>query len=207
MIYTPKHFQVEHPELAHKIIRHYPFATLISVREQAPIISHLPLLLDLDHKRLLGHMARANPQWRSFRMDTPVTAVFTGPHAYVSPRWYEPQPDNVPTWNYGVVHVHGIPKVLADESNAFRVMQQLVQAHDPEWPLVLGELDRRELLREIVVFEIPLSQVDAKFKLSQNRSPVDAQNVARLLSDQPDQMQRETGELMLRLQSQETGGA
>ncbi len=199
MIYTPKHFGIEREDLVHEIIRTYSFATLITVNTATPSISHLPLLLDESGTKLLGHMARANPQWRSFAADTIATAVFMGPHAYISPRWYEPQADNVPTWNYAVVHTHGIPEVLKDEIAAYDVMQKLVSTYDPEWPLELPDKDKRSMMREIVVFEITIKKIEAKFKLSQNRSQQDIQNVANVLTGQSDQTQREAGELMKRI--------
>ena len=198
LIYTPKHFEVQQTALIHKIIRRYNFATLITVWEQTPIISHLPFLLDhRDGKNLLlAHMARANPQWRSFRQEVEASVLFQGPHAYVSPRWYQPKPDNVPTWNYGVVHAHGVPKIIYEEDAAFGVMRRLVQHHDPQWSFDLSDQDRRKMMREIVVFEIEVARFEAKFKLSQNRSVEDIDSIVRHLLQSGDQDERQTGELM-----------
>ncbi len=212
MIYTPKHFEVQQTELIHEIIRRYNFGTLIAVKDITPTISHLPFLLNASSGKagvgtLMAHMARANPQWRSFQQDAEVTVLFQGPHAYVSPRWYQPNPDNVPTWNYAVIHAHGVPRVLHEEESAFDIMQQLVQKHDPEWTLKLSDQDRREMMREIVVFEIAVTRLEAKFKMSQNRPQADAVRVASELSGSSDQTERETGELMLRLQHQNQANA
>jgi transcriptional regulator len=202
--YVPDHFKEPNQQLVHEIIRSYNFAALITVLDGLPVIGHFPLLFEpggaSGDGMVFGHMARANPQWRSFKAGVvTATVIFQGPHAYISPRWYQPAPDNVPTWNYAVVHVQGIPRIIGEAAAAYAVMQQLVQRHDPEWPLALSEQDRRELQREIVVFEIAVTKIEAKFKLSQNRSVEDADNVARLLSEQSDQVQRETGDLMQRL--------
>ncbi|MCX6124881.1 MAG: FMN-binding negative transcriptional regulator [Proteobacteria bacterium] len=197
MIYTPKHFKVERPELAHQIIQRYNFATLISFQEDTPIMSHLPFLFEPQVGRdglLLAHMARANPQWRTFRVQAEVTVIFQGPHAYVSPRWYTPQADNVPTWNYAAVHVHGIPRVISDEVSANAVMKRLVEHHDPNWTLALPDQDQKELLREIVVFAIDVTKVDAKFKLSQNRSQSDQAEVASALAKGSTDNEREFSE-------------
>jgi len=199
VLYTPSHFDASTSSLVSEIIHRYNFATLITVKDDLPVISHLPFLYQAERSMLFGHMARANPQWRTFRPEKDVLVIFQGPHAYVSPRWYQPQPDNVPTWNYAVVHVHGTPKVVQDETAAYEVMLSLVARHDPDWKLSLSDQDRREMMREIVVFEIEVKKLEAKFKLSQNRPEGDAEHVAEELSGCRDQVERETGEMMRRL--------
>ena len=202
MIYTPKHFREGHTELIHDIIRRYNFATLVSLSGNSPVFSHLPFVLADNTKTLCAHMARANPQWKSFAPDHEVTVIFQGPHAYVSPRWYEPQAANVPTWNYAVVHAKGMPRIIHEEDAAFAAMQRLVQYHDPQWPLELAEKERRELLAQIVLFEIELTQLEAKFKLSQNRSARDRENVASELLRSKDPTDHALGGLMQRVASQ-----
>ena len=201
-MYTPPHFRVDDTATAHEIIRRYSFATLITVVDGHPSISHLPFLFEADqsaHGKLVAHMARANPQWRSFPDGGKVTVVFQGPHAYVSPRWYAPEPDSVPTWNYAVVHCTGTPRILADDADAFEAQRKLVAAHDPEWTLDLPEKDKMEMLHAIVVFEIPVERMEAKFKLSQNRSAEDQANVARKLTEQGDDLGRYMAEIMRRI--------
>lgn len=201
-MYTPKHFALQDLDLIHELVERYNFASLISIRDQKPLITHLPFLFDRakgPHGTLLAHMARANPQWKGFQQNAAATVLFQGPHAYVSPRWYEARLDNVPTWNYAVVHGHGTVHLIEDEARALKIMQQLVQIHDPEWNVPLDDGPRRAKMREIVVFEIAISSWEAKFKLSQNRSEADVARVANELSKSHDQAQRETGQLMARL--------
>jgi transcriptional regulator len=103
-VYVPTAFAETDTTRLHEFIRRHSFSILTSFGEGGAIASHLPLLLDADAGspgQLLGHMARANPQWR--RVDGEVLAIFAGPHAYVSPSWYE-EPNTVPTWNYVAVH-------------------------------------------------------------------------------------------------------
>lgn len=203
MMYTPKHFQQDTKQ-ATEIMRGYGFATLLSIKDGAPLISHLPFLYDESQGPfgiLVAHMARAKPQWRLFKDNPAVTVIFQGPHAYVSPRWYEFKADNVPTWNYAVVHAHGNAKVIADPEQAYLTLQKLVQHHDGEWTLDLSEKDRQEMLNEIVVFQIEVTKLDCKFKLSQNRSNVDQANVAKHLAQSQHQDERETAALMARLQA------
>lgn len=199
MIYTPRHFIENRPDIIQGLIERYNFATLLTYRDGSPVVSHLPFLLDKtrgEHGTLLAHMARANPQWKTFSSEAEALVIFQGPHAYISPQWYAPKPDNVPTWNYAVVHAYGTPRVIDPEGEAYPVMQRLVRHHDQNWNLELSEQDRREMLREIVVFEIELKKIEAKFKLNQNRSEKDVENVARGLSQSSDQTAREVGVMM-----------
>src|SRR5688572_28058136 len=108
-MYIPEAFREDRPEALQALIREHCFGTLVSRHEGERGASHVPLLLDRDHGphgTLLGHMARANPQWQGFREGEEVLAIFQGPHAYVSPSWYETEL-SVPTWNYAVVHACG----------------------------------------------------------------------------------------------------
>ncbi len=200
-MYNPRHFHSNHPEFLKDLVTQYNFATLIAVVDGLPVISHLPFLYDSTfgtHGLLSAHMARTNPQWRSFKADTKVTVIFQGPHAYVSPRWYAPQPDNVPTWNYAVVHMTGAPRIIQDQDSAFALMGRLVKQHDPRWELSLGAKDRQDLPNEIVVFEIAVTEIDAKFKLSQNRSEGDRKSVIEHLALGPSDLERQTSALMAR---------
>src|SRR5689334_21322792 len=98
----------------HEFIRRHSFATLVTISSSGPVASHLPLLLDAEagpHGSLLGHMARANPQWRTAEGEA--LAIFLGPHAYVSPAWYG-EPGTVPTWNYVAVHAYGTFRLVEE---------------------------------------------------------------------------------------------
>jgi transcriptional regulator len=125
-VYLPAAFAESDRAKLHGLIRRYSFAILTSRGEDGLIASHLPLLLDADagpHGQLLGHMARANPQWRDVRGQ--VMAVFSGPHAYVSPSWYEEE-GTVPTWNYVAVHAYGTFQVVQERSHLLDILRHLV---------------------------------------------------------------------------------
>ena len=107
-MYVPKHFAAEDRDALDAVIRANPFALLVGEMEGSPFATHLPFLLDGDS--LLSHFARGNPHWKAIDGHTEMLAVFSGPHAYVSPRWYESE-QAVPTWNYVAVHVYGAPRV------------------------------------------------------------------------------------------------
>lgn len=174
-MYIPPYFNVEDRETQYALIRAHSFGLLINQVDGAPFATHLPFVVQGD--TLVAHMARANPQWQSFDTVAEVLCVFQGPHAYVSPSWY--QGDKVvPTWNYSAVHVYGVPRIVADPMEVFELQKRLVDANEqgmPE-PWRLEDVDRDyidSMLRAIVCFEIPITRIEGKAKLSQNKSAQD----------------------------------
>ena len=134
--------------------------------------THLPCLVDERGDRMVIelHMAKANPQWQQF-YDDEVLVVFSGPHAYVSPRWYARAPA-VPTWNYAAVHAYGTVAVIEELAARRAAQRRLVAAHDPEWLAQFDALPNdylEQMLGAIVVFEVAVTRIDARWKLSQNR--------------------------------------
>jgi transcriptional regulator len=144
-------------------------------------------------------MARANPQWKQFKSDQEALAIFHGPHSYVSPSWYATEPA-VPTWNYAVVHAYGIPRILDDHDRVVGLLDETVKAYesafDRPWPGILPDEFRDQLIRSIVAFEMPISRIEGKFKLGQNRSDEDRQGVFDSLSQSSDCDARELAKLM-----------
>lgn len=185
-LYLPDAFAAREPAAALRLIDDYPFATLITaVDGEEPQISHLPLLREGD--ALFGHVARANPHWLRFAQGRTL-AVFAGPHAYVSPRAYRVPEQNVPTWNYAVVHVIGRPETLAEE-DARSALETAMRRFDPGFAVAPDRL--RQLLPAIVAFRIPMTRIDAKFKLSQNRNAADRTGIATALSRADEPIARE----------------
>lgn len=176
-MYSPAGYRVDNAELIVKALEENQFATLIGPRGS---ITHLPLHFEAIERgeRFIGHMARANPQWREFPAN--VTAVFHGAHGYISPAWYAPQADNVPTWNYVVVHARGQAKVIDGRDGVADALAKLVEvnerSHATGWTLAMNE-DIEKLARAIVAFEIVDLKFEAKFKLSQKIDPRDRVNV------------------------------
>ena len=172
-MYIPRHFAARDAERALDIVRAHPFATLITTADGVePCITHLPLLL--EDGQLWGHVARPNPHWQAFSTGRTV-AVFHGPHQYISPRWYEQPEQNVPTWNYAAVHVHGQPELL-DNDGARRVVESLTAHYENgQWAAQPQKLER--LLPGIVAFRMPLTRIESKFKFNQNRTAADRAGV------------------------------
>jgi transcriptional regulator len=175
-LYIPASFEVSDLPRLHRFIREHSFGMLTTIRDGVPFVSHVPLLLEdcpTPHGSLIGHVARANPQWQGVDGQQ-VLAVFTGPHAYVSPSFYEA--DNVvPTWNYVAVHVYGTLHVLEDAENLTSILQKSVVAYeqnrDNPWALDPSTPYFEKMLRAIVGFRIDITRIEGKWKLSQNQSP------------------------------------
>ena len=197
-MYIPKHFVEADNERLGQLIEDYSFGLLVTVKESRPYCSHLPFLFDGD--RLLCHLAKVNPQVQQLEASEEVLAVFGGPHAYVSPSWYETS--GVPTWNYAAVHVYGRPAAITDQ-NRLQALVGSLTAHNEA-----GESEPWEpsydvsMLNGIVGFEIAISEIQGKFKMSQNRPRRDRINVAEQLDAKGSDLSVETAKYMRALQKQ-----
>jgi transcriptional regulator len=200
-MYSPEHFKETNPERISALIKDNPLGMLITAPEGEPFVRHLPFTFESSadsQGKLLGHMARANPQWQHFVEGSKVLVVFQGPHAYISPSWYSSP--GVPTWNYAVVHLRGIPRLIEGESELEALVEQITHVHEshmpnPWRPNLTGER-RSKLLNMIVGFEIELTDIQGKFKLSQNRPLEDQRCVVDKLSQSSNQTEAAVAKLM-----------
>jgi len=185
-------------------MREHSFATLISTASDEPLITHVPFLVDESTNTARAHVARANPIWRDFTPDREVVIIFHGPHHYVSPSWYTSHP-SVPTWNYAVVHVSGFPRVVDGRSKEGRetmesILRELVDENEAKlprpWKMDLPADYMQQMIDGIVAFEIHITRMTGKFKLSQNRSPTDRLNVIAALQDLGEEDARGVAHLM-----------
>jgi transcriptional regulator len=191
-MYIPTANRVEDPVRIAEVISENSFATLITVHDGTPFATHLPLLFHPDQGEagtLVGHVARANPQWQHFDGTREVLVIFQGPHAYISPTWYQTQP-TVPTWNYVAVHVYGVPRVIDEDAAVAALLQKLVAHYEaglPEpWSGDLPAEYAEKMRRGVVAFEIAITRVEGKFKLGQNKPAADMFGVCQALRDSPD---------------------
>ncbi|MDB5101567.1 MAG: hypothetical protein JWM80_5988 [Cyanobacteria bacterium RYN_339] len=190
-MYTPPHYEAGEAQ-AIALIRQFPFAVLITPGPEGLFTTHLPLILQEGPLVLRGHMARANQHWR-FLEDADSTVVFSGPHAYISPAWYETAPA-VPTWNYAAVHVRGRAQIGAD---AVAILKESVALFDTAgWVMDLPPAYDAKMRAGIVAFELPVAAMEAKLKLSQNRSAEDRAGVIAALQASPNLYDRELAALM-----------
>ncbi len=185
-MYIPAANRADELQTLHTLMQEYNFATLITSANGRPFATHLPFMLDAargEYGTLIGHMARTNPQWQHFSPSSEVLTIFQGPHAYISPSWYA-KTDAVPTWNYAVVHVYGSPRLIEAETDLYQMLTRLVHLHEsdkqPPWSIAWSGAQRK-MLKGIVGFEIPITQIEGKFKLSQNRSLEDQIGVIEAL--------------------------
>jgi transcriptional regulator len=191
-MYIPPFNRVEDRQSINAFVHAHAFATLITNAEGKTLASHLPVLFDEKENRLRSHMARANEQWKQLASGGEVLCIFHGPHAYISPSWYEEQ-HTVPTWNYAAVHVYGKPSLVDDatlEQIVFDTTAKFESGMPQPWKLPLSEKEIAAMLKAIVGFKIDIGRVEAKFKLGQNRSREDQGKMLRNLQSAPDEESR-----------------
>ncbi len=200
-MYVPPAFARTAPAELFAFVEAHSFALLVSTRDGAPFATHLPLLLDRaagPHGTLVGHMARANPQWRDLD-GQPVLAVFAGPHAYVSPSWYEAE-GVVPTWNYVAVHASGTFRLVDEPGAVTDIVAATVQTYErgmpTPWRVDAADEYVRRLTAGIVGFRVEIEWLEGKWKLSQNQSAERREKVAAALEASADPDARAVARLM-----------
>jgi transcriptional regulator len=190
-MYVPPQFAETDPEKLFDFVEQHSFGLLVSNLDGRPFASHLPLLVDRNagpHGALVGHMARANPQWTSD--DRQVLAVFSGPHAYITPTWYEAV-DVVPTWNYLAVHVYGTLAVEEDHAATLAIVRDYVAFYERAMPRPWTITDENKYIdrmaHAVVGFRIAIERIEGKWKLNQNHPRARRERVARALAQRPDE--------------------
>lgn len=186
-------------------IRQNEFATLISYDGQKPVATHLLLSAGQTERGeifLEGHLARANPQWKTFDETSEVLAIFFGPHAYLSPTWYENPETSVPTWNYISAHVYGKPRIVDDQKELLELMKRLVGKYEPASATSGYRLETlppdylEKQLKGIVGFRIEVTKIESSFKLAQTLSPASYENVIAELGKREDENSKKIAEAM-----------
>jgi transcriptional regulator len=196
-LYTPPHFAEDRPQVLQDFIGRNPLATLVTLSSSGLIANHIPLLLDPDpapHGKLIGHLARANNQWRDFDEGVQALAIFTGPQAYVSPSWYATKAETgkvVPTWNYAAVHAYGALRVIDDAGWLRNLVGRLTDRHEGSrsQPWKVEDAPAAYIqsqLKGIVGIELTVQRFEGKWKLSQNRPERDRQGTVRGLDETGD---------------------
>jgi len=183
-MYSPPYNRLEDRAELLAFMRQNNFPVLVTGLGGALHASHLPAMVHEAGERLVidMHMAHANPQWHEF-FDEEVMVIFTGPHGYVSPRWYEDS-ERVPTWNYTAVHAYGVPQLVEDKAAKHASQRRLVAAMDPEWLPKFDALSEQYvsgMLNGIVNFKIPVTRLETRWKLSQNRGRREMELIAEAL--------------------------
>jgi transcriptional regulator len=203
-MYIPQHFLVEDRQEIIAFMRAHSFAALVGLLDGRLFATHLPLLADECEGEVLlrGHLAANNPQARSLESGGEVMAVFQGPHAYVSPSLYASR-QSVPTWNYTAVHAYGVPRVLPRDADKLAVLRAMIVQYEPgygeQWE-GLSDTYRQGMLGGIVAFEVRVTRLEGKYKLSQNRPPDDRRRVMEALGSSPDPAASGVADFMQRRQ-------
>jgi transcriptional regulator len=192
-MYSPAYNHLEDRGEILAFMRANSFATVVTGTGGTLHASHLPVMIHQHAGQTVidSHMAKNNPQWKEF-FDDEVMVVFAGPHAYVSPRWYEDK-ERVPTWNYAAVHAYGTPQLIEDRVEKHASQRRLIEAMDPQW---LPQFDalREEyverMLEGIVNFQVTVTRLETRWKLSQNRSRREQELIAAQLERSGDSTER-----------------
>lgn len=183
-MYLQKQFEESRIDVMHQLMRDHPLATLVTVSDDGLQADHIPLLVTPEGN-LIGHVARANPMLERMQRDASVLAVFQGPQAYISPSWYATKAESgkvVPTWNYAVVHARG-KLVVHDDAIWLReqieALTQAMERNMPEPWLVSDAPDdfTARMIGAVVGIEIVVSQLEGKWKVSQNHPAANRQGV------------------------------
>jgi transcriptional regulator len=188
-MYSPAYNRIENRTELLAFMRAHNFPVLVTGTGGELHATHLPAIVHEEGAQIVldMHMAKNNPQWKEF-LDDEVMVVFSGPHAYISPRLYEDR-ERVPTWNYAAVHAYGVPKLIEDRKAKHASQRGLIESLDPQW------LPKFDALREeytdmmldgIVNFSIPVGRIETRWKLSQNRGRREMELIAAALEKSAD---------------------
>ncbi len=198
-MYIPSYYKLEDKDEVVSFIRKYNFAPIVTSNNGHPQATHIPFHISEKDGVIsfTAHMARANKHWQDFD-EQEVLIIFSGPHAYISPSFYEKE-QNVPTWNYLAVHVYGKAHVVKDEARGYEILNELTQQSEPEYLKQWERLDnkyREGLFKGIVAFEVEVKEIQAKHKMSQNKTANERRNIIEGLSREEDTAIKETARYM-----------
>lgn len=199
-MYIPKHFEEVDKKKLVEFMREYNFAVIVSSAKKRYWATHIPFLITEtgDDVILRAHMAKANPQWANFKNEEEILVIFQEPHSYISPSLYE-NPVSVPTWNYIAVHAYGIPKILPSLEDRIKMLEDSFKEFEPkfkeQWDS-LPEDYKSDLLDGITAFEVRITRLDGKFKLSQNRTSGDRKRIIEKLDSSGEKVKQDIAKFM-----------
>ena len=197
-MYIPSFNKIEDIQEAIRFMQRYSFATVVTVKDCLPVATHLPFLVKHKNDKVIisSHFAKANPQSADI-IDSTTLVIFSEPHAYISPKNYEKE-QNVPTWNYLAVHAYGKCTILEGDDKAM-LLKEMIQNYEPgylkQWDGLPDEYKQR-MMKGIVAFEMVVDDLQAKAKLSQNRTETERENIINNLSHAESTAEREIAEYM-----------
>lgn len=192
-MYLPTHFNETRTDRLQQIMAAAGLVTLVTMTDEGMEASHIPMLYDpqpaadgsAPHGTLYGHLARGNPQWRRFCKDIDALAIFQGPDVYVTPSWYETKRESgkvVPTWNYVAIHAYGKLSAFDDREQLLQLVTRLTEREEHKrtqpWAVSDAPADYIDaMLKGIVGIALPVTRLEGKWKMSQNRNAADQAGV------------------------------
>jgi len=184
-MYIPKANEMNDTHEIVNFMKRFGFATIISVQDNIPVATHLPFTVTEkdDEIKLYSHFAKANSQWKNIEADK-VLIIFSEPHAYISPSNYD-QFLSVPTWNYIAVHVYGKVKIIEEQNNVLNIVETAIDNYETSYKNQWNQLPqefKEKMLKGIVAFEINITEIQAKKKLSQNKTKQEQERIIDTLS-------------------------
>jgi transcriptional regulator len=184
-MYIPKNYLTTDREEIVAFMKQYSFATIITAKDNCPVATHLPFVVSTRNDTIIltSHFAKANEQWKDFA-ENKVLVIFSEPHAYISPRHYDKEL-SVPTWNYIAIHAYGNGQIITDTAKTFEVLANTIQTYEArymqQWDS-LPEEYKSKMVKGIVAFEIVVTDLQGKKKLSQNRTEAEQNRIVEALS-------------------------
>lgn len=208
-MYVPQHFEEQDLGVLHALMQAHPLGAWVTQADGELVVNHIPFLVEPAQGRygtLIGHVARTNPVWKTFSREAASVVIFQGPQSYITPAWYPTRQAHgkaVPTWNYAVVHAHGVPRAIEDRDWLLERVTQLTDLQESKraapWRVSDAPLDYIDtMLKAIVGIEIPISAIVGKWKTSQNRPLPDKLEVIAGLHERGDENSREMAALVQR---------
>ncbi len=198
-MHIPKHFSEEDISQILSFMKEFSFATIVSMQDSVPVATHLPFVIEEREDKiiLVAHFAKANDQWKALEQQTALI-IFAEPHAYISPTHYETEL-NVPTWNYVAVHAYGKVEIIADKQKTIAVLEKTIRnyeaGYEQQWSQ-LPEKYKDGMAKGIVAFEVTVTDLQAKYKLSQNRTEIERKSIIESLKNSKSAVEHKVGELM-----------
>lgn len=198
-MYIPKNFATADREEIIGFIKQYSFATIITAKENFPTATHLPFIISIkgDNIILTSHFAKANEQWTQIA-ENQVLVIFNEPHAYISPKHYDKEL-NVPTWNYLSVHAYGQGQLITDTERTFEVLEATIENYEIDYKKQWHSLPqdyKLKMVKGIVAFEVIITDLQAKKKLSQNKTDAEQVRIIETLSASDNNHERDIAEYM-----------
>jgi len=200
-MYIPKQFLETNQDEVIAFMKQYSFATIITAKDNFPIATHLPFIISTrgDDVILTSHFAKANDHWKDIAVSKALV-IFSEPHAYISPKHYDKEL-NVPTWNYVSVHAYGEGLLIADTDKTLEILEATIKNYEENYKQQWDSLPtdyKLKMLKGIVAFEIRITDLQAKKKLSQNKTGAEQKRIIDALSKSSNTSEAAIAEYMKR---------